>query len=233
MRWPARLGATLSVLLLLSCASSAPGPPPTSPRSVIPDRPPEVDVDVEGPSAPSLAHVPWVMPPPRLHVHVRAPDAAVRHRARRAESAVREARRRLEGAWSFVFGETIGMAIFDRDGRLVLQALGGDKVALTYRVVRPPGSDPGRLDLRSAPDSSAPGPAAGPDDGDRRLRFRTLFKWRSAGQLDLQIPADGEGWPEEFGTDRYRLFRDVESALRFLRRRQEMWRGGPELHRAD
>lgn len=242
MRWPARLGATFSTLLLLSCASSAPDPPPEPPvdraatdspaaadAARVPDPPQKVRVELDGPAAPSLVRLPWIVPRPRLQVHVRAPDAAVRRRVRRTESDVQRARRRLQGAWSFVHGETIGMAIFEESGHLVLQALGGEKVDLTYRVVRAPGPDAGRLQLRAVPDSAGPGSTA----GEGHPRFRTLFKWRSSGQVDLQVPVGGEAWPEEFGADRFRLFRDVEEALRYLQRRERSWPGPTDLHRAD
>lgn len=250
MRWPARLGATLSVLLLLSCASSAPEPPAdpgaragndsavtAADGARVPDPPPKVRVDVDGPASPSLVRLPWIVPRPRLQVHVRAPDAAVRSRVRRTESDLQRARRRLQGAWSFVQGETVGMAIFEESGRLVFQAMGGEKVSLDYRVVRAPGPDAGRVQLRTLPDSGASGPAAGAtpggDGGDERRRFRALFKWRSSGQLDLQVPVGGGAWPKEFGPDRYRLFRDVEEALRYLHRRERGWPGATDLHRAD
>lgn len=241
MRWPARLGATVSTLLLLSCASSAPGPPvepgdraaTDSPAAAdearVPDPPPKVRVEVDGPAAPSPGRLPWIVLRPRLQVHVRAPDAAVR----RTESDVQRARRRLQGAWSFVHGETIGMAIFEKSGGLVLQALGGEKVGLTYRVLRAPGPDAGRLQLRTEPDTSGSGPTAGTGSGGELRRFRTLFKWRSSGQVDLQVPDAGEAWPEEFDADRLRLFRDVEEALRYLQRRERGWPGPADLHRAD
>ena len=239
MRWPARLVSTTSALLLLACASSPPEPPRDTPADRrVPGPPPEVQVQVAGPSAPSEFPVPWRVPRPHVEVHVRAPEAAVRERIRDegAVSEVEVARKRLQGAWTFVYGETIGMAIFDGSGKLVLQALGGDKVSLTFRVLRAPGatgSQPGRLQLRTAPDSSTPGPSLDPEADDRPLRFRALFKWRSAGQVDLQVPMAGEQWPREFGRDRYRLFRNVQDAIRFLERRERRWSDGPGLHEAD
>lgn len=239
MRWSARLVSTTSVLLLLACASSHPDPPRDAPADRrVPGPPPEVQVQVAGPSAPAAFPVPWRVPRPHVEVHVRAPEAAVRERVRDegAVSEVEVARKRLEGAWSFVYGETIGMAIFDGQGKLVLQALGGDKVSLTFRVLRAPGatgSEAGRLQLRTAPDSSTPGPSVSPDRRVPPRRFRALFKWRSAGQVDLQIPAAGEEWPREFARDRYRLFRNVQDAIRFLERRERRWSDGPTLHRAD
>lgn len=236
MSLTARLASTLSALLMLSCASSPPGPPESPAERRVPEPPPEVRVQIESPPASAVAPVPWRQPRPRLQLNVRAPEAAVRYRRRHSGSGIGRARDRLQGAWSFVYGETVGMAIFESTGRLVLQALDGDKVALTFRVLRAPGatgSEPGHLQLRTAPDSSAPGPSTGRDAGDLRLRFRALFKWRSTGQVDLQVPAAGEEWPEEFGADRYRLFRDVEEALRFLQRSQRRWSDVPDVSRAD
>lgn len=237
MSLSARLASTLSALLLLSCASSPPEPPESPAERRVPEPPPEVQVQIESPPASALAPVPWRQPRPRLQLNVRAPEAAVRYRRRHSGSGsgIERARDRLQGAWSFVYGGTVGMAIFEPSGRLVLQALDGDKVALTFRVLRAPGatgSEPGHLQLRTAPDSSAPGPSTGHDAGDLRLRFRALFKWRSTGQVDLQVPAAGEDWPEEFGADRYRLFRDVEEALRFLGRSQRRWSDVPDARRA-
>lgn len=239
MRWPARLVSTTSALLVLACASS----PPESTRETPADRrvpgpPPEVQVQVAGPSAPSAFPVPWRVPRPHVDVHVRAPEAALRERLRGDDpvSKVEVARKRLEGAWSFVYGQTVGMAIFEGSGKLVLQALGGDKVSLTFRVLRAPGADgseAGRLQLRTAPDSSTPGPSLDPDDERSQLRFRALFKWRSAGQVDMQVPTAGDDWPASFGRDRFRLFRDVEEAIRYLERRERRWLDTPEQRRAD
>lgn len=239
MRWPARLASTTSALLLLACASSPPDPPDeTHSGDRVPSPPPEVRVQVSGPPVSAGFPVPWRVTRPHLELDVRAPEAATRERLREegGVSEVEVARKRLEGAWSFVYGETVGMAIFAASGELTLQALGGDKVSLTFRVLRAPGAtgtEPGRLQLRTAPDSSTPGPSAGPDPGDTRLRFRALFKWRSAGQVDLQVPAAGEDWPGEFGRDRYRLFRNVEEAIRFLERRERRRSEAPGLHRSD
>lgn len=239
MRWSARLVSTTSALLLLACASSPPEPPRETPADRrVPGPPADVQVQVAGPSAPAAFPVPWRVPRPHVDVDVRAPEAAVRERIREddAVSEIEVARERLEGAWSFVYGETVGMAIFDGSGKLVLQALGGDKVSLTFRVLRAPGargSEAGRLQLRTAPDSSTPGPSLNPDDGSSRLRFRALFKWRSAGQVDLQVPTAGEDWPASFGRDRFRLFRNVEEAIRYLERRERRWSDTPGQHRAD
>lgn len=234
MRWSARLAATLSALLPLACASSPTEAPrdPTDRR--IPDRPSAVEFQVDSPSirAP-FDPIPWFQPRPRLRVDVRAPEPAVRRRARRSASPVRKARRRLQGAWSFVYGRTIGMAIFERTGGLVLQPLDGEKVTLTYRVVRPPGADPGRLQLRPAADSSAPVPGEGAGSEGVRLRYRVLFKWRSSGRVDLQVPAAGEPWPEEFTRHRYRLFRDVREAVRYLHRRERGFSGTARVDRVE
>lgn len=239
MRWPARLVSTTSALLLLACASSPPDPPGQAPSDGrVPGPPPKVQVQVAGPSVSTVFPVPWRVTRPRLELDVRAPEAAARER-RHEDGPVREvemARKRLEGAWSFVYGETIGMAIFNSSGELVFQALGGERVSLTFRVLRAPGaagSEPGRLQLRTVPDSSTPGPRAGPDPGDTRSRFRAVFKWRSAGQVDLQVPTAGEDWPREFGRDRYRLFRNVEEAIRFLERRERRRSDVPRRHRLD
>lgn len=239
MRWPERLVFTTSALLLLACASSLPDPPREAlTEGRVPGPPPKVQVQVAGPSAPTVFPVPWRVTRPHLELNVRAPEAARRDRLHeeRAVSDVEVARKQLEGAWSFVYGETIGMAIFDASGELVLQALGGDKVSLTFRVLRAAGStgsEPGRLQLRTAPDSSTPGPSTRPDTNRAPLRFRALFKWRSAGQVDLQVAAVGEDWPREFGRDRYRLFRNVEDAIRFLERRESRRLDVSRLHRSD
>ena len=239
MRCSARLVSTTSALLLMACASSSPEPPRETPADRdVPAPPPDVQVQVAGPSGPAAFPVPWRVPRPHVEVHVRAPKAAVRERVREdgAVSEVEVARKRLQGAWSFVYGETIGMAIFEDSGKLVLQALGGDKVSLTFRVLRAPGatgSEPGRLQLRPAADSSTRDPALSAGGGELPRRFRALFKWRSAGQVDLQVPVAGEDWPREFGRDRYRLFRDVQEAIRFLERRERRWSDAPGLHRAE
>lgn len=234
MRRAARVGSVALAVLTAACASSRPDPPGSSTRGAVPERPPDVTVEVESPPVSAAFPIPWTVPRPRLHLHVRPPAAAVRARSRRHATRLERARRRLEGAWSFVYGETIGMAIFERSGELVLQALGGDKVALRYRVLRAPGSEPGRIQLRPAPDSAAPGPgSARPFDRDRRARYRALFKWRSTGQLDLQIPTGGRDWPESFARDRYRLFRDVEEAVRYLERNEREWSGPAEVHLTD
>lgn len=233
MRRSARLGATLLVPLLAACATASHRSP--SPRSGddVPDPPPAVQVDVTPPETPVVPFAPWLHPRPRPRVEVRPPEAAVRLRSRRSASGVEGARRRLQGAWSFVYGGTIGMAIFDRSGRLILQAVDGRKISLRYAVMEAPGSGPGRVLLRTAPDSAAPGPSAASDAEDAPRRFRALFKWRSARRVDLQVPPAGRAWPEEFGPDRYRLFRDVEAALRLLRRNERELRGPAPEHRAD
>lgn len=239
MRWRGRLASTTSALLLLACASSSPDPPRESPADGrVPGPPPEVQVQVTGPSVSTVFPVPWRATRPHLEIDVRAPEAATRERLLEDGSvrAVEVARERLEGAWSFVYGETIGMAIFAPSGELILQALGGGKVSLTFRVLRAPGatgSEPGRLQLRMAADTSARGADAGADTADTRPRFRALFKWRSAGQVDLQVPTAGEDWPREFDRHRYRLFRDVEEALRFLEQRQRRLSDVPRQHRSD
>ena len=236
MSLSARLATITSAILLISCASSSPEPPATPAERRVPAPPPEVQVQVESPPVSAVSPVPWRLPRPHLHLNVRAPEAAVRYRERRSVSGIERARDRLDGAWSFVYGGTIGMAIFESSGRLVLQALDGEKVSLTFRVLRAPGStgsEPGRLQLLTAPDSAAPGPTTDFDPGELRLRFRALFKWRSAGQVDLQVPAAGADWPDEFGADRFRLFRNVEDALRFLEESRRRWSDVPEAHRAD
>ncbi len=237
MRWPARLVSTTSALLLMACASSPPVPPPDAPAEPGVPRPPEVQVQVAGPQLSPVSPIPWRVPRPQLEVHVRTPEAAVRERVREngAVSEVEVARKRLQGAWSFVYGETIGMAIFDDSGTLVLQALGGDRVSLTFRVLRAPGggAEAGRLQLRLASDSASTGSESSPGAGESLRRFRALFKWRSAGQVDLQVPAAGERWPREFSRDRYRLFRDVEEAIRFLERRERRKSDAPDLYRGD
>lgn len=239
MGCPSRLVSATSVLLLLSCASSSPDPPADTADHAVPDRPPDVDVEVEEPPAAAATPVPWRLPRPRLQVNVRAPEAAVRERKRelRTESSrIERSRERLVGAWSFVHGETIGMAIFEDSGRLVLQALGGERVTLNFRVLRPPSDGPGHLQLRSAPDSSTADSAAVASGaaGEEHERFRALFKWRAAGQLDLQVPRAGEEWPREFGRDRYRLFKNVEDAVRILERREHRrLYGTPRTRRTD
>lgn len=229
-----RHGATLLVLLLTACATAAPRPTeePADGREV-PDPPAAVHPEVAPPDVPSVYAVPWLRPRPRLRIDVRPPEAAVQLRSRRSASGIERTRRRLQGAWSFVYGESLGMAIFDRSGRLVLQAVGGEKVVLRYAVERAPGSDPGRVLLRVAPDSAAPGPSTRSGPVERPRRFRALFKWRSSRALDLQVPRAGEDWPEEFGRDRYRLFRDVEEALRYLRSNASEEPGRAVEHEAD
>lgn len=233
MRRSARLGATLLAPLFVACATGAHRSP--SPRSgeEVPDPPPAVQVDVTPPEVPSLPFVPWLRPRPRLRVDVRPPEAAVRLRSRRSSSGVEGARHRLQGAWSFVYGGTIGMAIFDRSGRLILQAVGGEKIVLRYTVEEAPGSGAGRVLLRTAPDSAAPGPSTASDAGDAPRRFRALYQWRSARRVDLQVPRAGQAWPEGFGPDRYRLFRDVEAALQLLQRNERELYGPAREHRAD
>lgn len=226
-------GATLSVLLLLACASSSPEPPRERAERSIPERPSGADVELESPPSPIPAErIPWIQTRPNVRVRVRAPEAAVRQFARRSESELTKSRRRLQGAWSFVVGETIGMAIFDRSGRFLLQAVGGEVVSFAYRVVRPPGPDPGRLQLRMAADSSGP-PGETSGSGEVPLRFRALFEWRSDGRVDLQVPRPGEPWPETFDDGRLRLFKDVEDAVRHLRRRERGLSGASGLHAAD
>lgn len=238
MGWPARLVSATSVLLILSCASTAPDPPASSADHAVPARPPDVQVEVEEPPPAAAAPVHWRLPRPRLQVHVRAPEAAVRERSRTRRTAsgrIERSRERLVGAWSFVHGETIGMAIFESSGRIVLQALGGQRVTLGFRVLRAPEEEPGRLQLRPVPDSTASdssGPAAGAA-GEGHERFRALFKWRGVGRVDLQVPRAGEEWPREFGRDRYRLFKNVEDAVRFLERREHQRLEAPATRRAD
>lgn len=237
MRWHSRLVSTTSALLLLACASS-PDPPVDPAERAVPDRPPDVKVEVEGPPASFAPPVPWWLPRPRLQVNVRAPEAAVRERERSrrtASSRIERSRERLVGAWSFVHGKTIGMAIFESSGRIILQALGGQRVTLAFRVLRAPEDEPGRLQLRSAPDSAASdssGLASGAAGGEHE-RYRALFKWRGAGQVDLQVPRAGEEWPREFGRDRYRLFKNVEDAIRFLERREHQLFETPATRRTD
>lgn len=239
MRWPARLVSSMSTLLVMACASSPPEPPRDAPADPgVPGPPPEVQVQVAGPQLSPLSPIPWRVPRPQLEVNVRTPEAAVRERSREngAVSEVEVARKRLEGAWSFVYGETIGMAIFKDSGKLVLQALGGEKVTLTFRVLRAPGatvSEAGRLQLRLASDSAAARPRSSADAGASLRRFRALFKWRSDGQVDLQVPAAGKSWPREFDRDRYRLFRNVQEAIRFLERRERRRSDAPNLYRGD
>lgn len=233
MRRPARLGATILVLLLAACATAAPRAPVSRSGDEVPDPPPAVNVDVTPPEVPAALTVPWLRPRPHLRVDIRPPESAVRLRSRRSASGIEDARRRLEGAWSFVYGGTIGMAIFDRSGRLLLQAVGGEEVVLRYLVEKAPGSGPGHVLFRPAAGATGPAPSADSPPGERPRRFRALFKWRSTRQVDLQVPREGEDWPEGFGPDRYRLFRDVEAALRFLRR-SERRRGAPAReHRVD
>lgn len=238
MRPPARLAATGLALLLAGCAAASRAPVERD-AAPVPDPPPPVDLDLEPPEAPDLLpdllRATWLRPRPRTHFGVRAPECARELRARRTESRIDRARRRLEGAWSFVYGETIGMAIVGADGRFVLQAVGGEKVVLRYDLVRAPGSGPGRLVFRPAPDSAASGAgtAAARAEAEGPGPLRALFKWRSAREVDLQVRPAGGAWPEGFGRDRYRLFRDVEEALRYLRRSHRIQRARARRYRTD
>lgn len=233
MRRSARLGATLLVLLLAACATAGPRATVSRSEDEVPDPPPAGHVDVNPPEVPAALTVPWLRPRPHLRVDIRPPEAAVQLRSRRSASGIENARRRLQGAWSFVYRGTIGMAIFDRSGQLVLQAVGGEKIVLRYFVEEAPGSGPGHVLFRAAPDTTGPGPSTGSRVQDRPRRFRALFKWRSVHQVDLQVPRAGKDWPEGFGPDRYRLYRDVEAALRFLRRSERRLGRPVREHRVD
>lgn len=161
-----------------------------------------------------------VEPRPTVTPEVRPPELEAAGTAPAAPGVPPAAVDRLAGAWVFVHGGSLGLAIFGEDGRFTLQEVGGDPVVLRYRVEAAPDGAPGRIRFRTAA-------------GDSAVKVRSIYKWRSPEEVDLQIGRPGSSVPPgEFDRRRIRLFSDVPSAVRYIRRRDHL-APTPPLHRAD